>query len=73
MQDAQVTKLLVDAETFPLHNANIYSNSKGDNALFVYMLKVVRKCSILLKKKKKKCDFFIRIIIRFKCCFGELH
>ena len=42
-----------------LHNANIYSNSKGDNALFLYMLKVVRKCSILLKKQKqkKKCDF----------------
>ena len=45
-----------------LHNANIYiySNSKGDNVLFLYMLKVVRKCSILLKKqkqKKKKCDF----------------
>ena len=43
-----------------LHNANIYSNSKGDkknNALFLYMLKEVRKCSILLKKKKK-CDFY---------------
>ena len=41
-----------------LHNANIYSDSKGDNALFLYMLKVVCKCSILLKKKqKKKCDF----------------
>ena len=77
---------------------------KGDNALFLNMLKVVRKCSILLKKqklkkkfvenwskneklkikvsyqnsamrmrlkkmnkkvKKKKCDFFIRIINRF--------
>ena len=38
------------------HNANIYinSNSKGDNALFVYMLKVVRKCSILMKKQKQK-------------------
>ena len=24
-------------------------------------------------KTKKKCDFFVRIIIRFKCCFGELH
>ena len=37
-----------------LHNANIYSNSKGGNALFLYMLKVVRKCSILLKKQKQK-------------------
>ena len=37
-----------------LHNANIYSNSKGDNALFLYMLKVVCKCSIFRKKKKKK-------------------
>ena len=37
-----------------LHIANIYSNSKGQNALFLYMLKVVRKCSIPLKKKKKK-------------------
>ena len=35
-----------------LHNANIYNNSKGDNARFLYMLKVVRKCSILLKKQK---------------------
>ena len=25
------------------------------------------------KTKKKKCDFFIRIIFRFKWCFGELH
>ena len=43
-----------------LHNANIISNSKGDNALFLYMLKVVRKCSILLKKQKqkKKFDFY---------------
>ena len=58
-----------------LHNANIYSNSKGDNALFLYMLKVVCKCSILLKKQKQKKEmcFFIRIIIRFKFCFGELH
>ena len=43
-----------------LHNAYIESNSKGDNALFLNMLKVVRKCSILLKKQKqkiKKCDF----------------
>ena len=55
-----------------LHNANIYSNSKGGNALFLYMLKEVRKCSILLKKQKQKKEmrFFIRIIIRFKCCFG---
>ena len=46
-----------------LHNANIYifiyiyiySNSKGGNALFfLYMLKVVRKCSILLKKQNHK-------------------
>ena len=37
-----------------LHNANIYSNSKGYNALFLYMLKVVRKCSILLKEQKQK-------------------
>ena len=37
-----------------LHNAYIYSNSKGDNALFLNMLKVVRKCSILLKKQKLK-------------------
>ena len=54
-----------------MHNAYKYSNSKGDNTPFLNMLKVVRKCSIVLKKqkqKKKKCDFFIRIIIRFKCC-----
>ena len=58
-----------------LHNTYIYSNSKGDNVLFLNMLKVVCKCSILLKKQKlkKKCDFFIRVIIRFKCCFGGLH
>ena len=39
-----------------LHNAYIYiySNSKGDNALFLNMPKVVRKCSILLKKQKLK-------------------
>ena len=37
-----------------LHNAYIYSNSKGDNALFLNLLKVVRKCSILLKKQKLK-------------------
>ena len=37
-----------------LHNAYIYSNSKGDNALFLNMVKVVRKCSILLKKQKQK-------------------
>ena len=24
-------------------------------------------------KQKKEMCFFIRIIIRFKCCFGELH
>ena len=37
-----------------LHNAYIYSNSKGDNMLFFKMLKVVRKCSIVLKKQKQK-------------------
>ena len=40
-----------------LHNTNIYSNSEGDNALFIYMLKVVRKCPILLKKQKQKKRF----------------
>ena len=43
-----------------LHNAYIYSNSKGDNALFLYMLKVVCKCSILLKKTKKRNVFFYK-------------
>ena len=37
-----------------LRNAYIYSNSKGDNAFFLNMLKVVHKCSILLKNKYKK-------------------
>ena len=37
-----------------LHNANIYSNSKEGNAHFLYMLKVVRKCSILLRKQKQE-------------------
>ena len=37
-----------------LHNAYIYSNSKGDNAHFLNMLKVIRKCSIVLKKQKQK-------------------
>ena len=42
-----------------LHNASIYSNSKGDNALFIHaksssqMLNTFEKT----KTKKKKCDF----------------
>ena len=58
-----------------LHNANIYSNSKGDNVLFFkhaqssfQMLNTFEKT-----KTKKRNVIFIRIIIRFKCCFGELH
>ena len=61
-----------------LHNANIYiySNSKGDNAIFFIHIKSSSQMLNTFEKtktKKKKCDFFIRIIIRFKCCFGELH
>ena len=43
-----------------LHNANIYSNSKGGiKCAFLYMLKVSQMLNTFekTKTKKKKCDF----------------
>ena len=37
-----------------LHNANIYIAIVREIMHFLYMLKVVGKCSILLKKQKQK-------------------
>ena len=51
----------------------IYRNSKGDNALHakssLQMLNTFEKN----KNQKRRNVIFIRIIIRFICCFGELH
>ena len=45
-----------------LNNNSIYSNSKGDNALFPNMLKVLSSQMLNSfeknKNKKSKCDFF---------------
>ena len=59
-----------------LHNANIYnySNSKGDNALFIHAKSSSQMLNTFEKTKTKKRNVIItRIIFRFKCCFGELH
>ena len=57
-----------------LHNANIYSNSKGGNALFIHAKSSSQMLITFEKTKtKKRKVIFIRIIIRFNCCFGELH
>ena len=58
-----------------LHNAYIYiySNSKGGNEFFKHAKCSSQVLNSFEKRKKKKCDFSKRIIISFKCCFGELH
>ena len=47
-----------------LHNANIYSNSKGDNALFIHAKSSLQMLNTFGKTKNKNVIFWGRMLVR---------